>query len=324
MIRSIIPTGNLAKGPLLAMNAVYEETKADPEFLWMRAPEFRWGGGEDVCWIWGAQHAPIALQALAAKRPVAIGPYTIFRKFSAIPSTPHERKLIARVSYTAIFHPGHWRREWALRFFKQQQGHWVLNMPVADDVWKSPWEKEIVYDALIYVKQGESQTSIAAELAKRYASDKVNVLTYGGYKRENLLNLSAQSAVCYYLARNDSGPAAAKEIMAMGCPIVSHDRAVPQMLDGVTGTYVACRTPSDPTKKWELDKGNVEDLFRASLPWDGKGRDKNWRNMIRLCIREQISPKNVVSRIKAALRSNDDGNIGADESTELSLSASNG
>jgi len=291
-IEAEVPSAVNDTGPFVAMRGIYEAAKNNPFFHWVSPMRQEEPTPNTVRWYWNCRHWPFVLADIEANRRFAVGPFVMFRNALRRGAGIDEQRALAYTNYAAIFHHSKWYMNWGRQVYAQQVGHWALEeTPVLPQILAFPWKQKIIYDALIYLKYNRGTAiDVAAALEKKFASP--ITIRCNHYVKHDLMFAASRARVCIFVTQHDNNPSSAKEILAMGCPIISHDRACPMIIDGLNGVSVSIRDEGDPSKPWSLLPEAPEMLFAAAQSLQNVDR-----GAIRETLLRQTNPASLIERI---------------------------
>lgn len=195
---------------------------------------------DDVPWF-PVNHR-LVLQYLDSGAPLAIGPNVIFGNSAAPGAGALERRLMAAGNVSAMFCLSRWYAE-LIRKTCACRNIAILRFPIPSAWMDIPCDpsKGDGGPVMLFVKGGAREVSVADAIIQRLRPRRVEVLRYGAYRREELIQAAQRCAACFYISREDHYPLAAIEIGLMGCPIISDERACPTVSHGITGIIVPVR-----------------------------------------------------------------------------------
>ncbi len=266
---------NSTSGPDILVRAWAEALEARPD----KVRDINAGPLEpgDIPWhpVWSA-----ALhERLAEGRPVVIGPNVIWANSRAPGAGAGEQRLLQHAEQgkvVAAFVLSRWYAELTRRRIAAPVH--LLDFPLPR-TWAAitPALRAESWAPFFYVKGGAAEAAIAAELARRWPDS--TTITYGAFRRDDLIAAARRHACCIYISREDHFPLAAVEIGLVGCPIISDEKSCSGVLHGVTGLVVPVRERSSEAEfVWdaqaaarlgaevkaarELDRGTVARITR--------------------------------------------------------------
>lgn len=227
-------------------------------------------------------------------RPCAIGPNVLYGWSQSPGATAEEREIMAHTGYAAVFTFSRWYAELLRMTMAQSTRHALLDFPLPREWIVRPWAARRDRPAMIYVKGGDTERRIAAQIAA--ARPGLAIIEYGRYDREALLDAARRSEVCYYVCREEHFGIAAVEIALMGCPIVSDEKCCPTVAHGVTGRLAPVRE-RDTRAGFAWASDAAERLLaehKAALGLD--------RELIRRAVLRRHDPQSAVAQVATALQ----------------------
>lgn len=174
---------------------------------------------DSVVWHWSPIYDTEMLDLLIENNNIIIcGPNSFFRGGNV---TEYEKYLIENKKFHYLFlHPKQYSTSDYFKEHTKEAKIYEIIYPVDFKCFMSSNNIEREYDVLIYKKYGcEDTFKSLIETLKDY---KTNVITYGNYKIDELIHLSARSKCCIYLSCGETGGTACAEILCNGCPIISY------------------------------------------------------------------------------------------------------
>lgn len=272
LINEVRDPGN--RGPSRGMFALQKALKA------AKIPWLRVGGGlrhNEIPWVWLYRDAGMAIQFNDWGWPFVLGPNVLFSNSRNPGSKEFERRLLDAENCAMMFTES----DWYAALIRQHCNH--NEAPVV--IWRYPIEPQpagplpVKYDLLVYLKDmnlGREQLRAVEHWPRS------NVVVYGTYCREEMIELARQSRACLYLSTDDRGPLAAAEIALAGCPLVGVERGCPWVCWNALGVQVK--------------HFGTPDLFSAVEQAMGLDRD-----CVRECAQSVFSTERTVATIRSAL-----------------------
>lgn len=213
------PTG----GPSICMNLLQKEIKkqilnSDDENAIKITSSYD-GIENSLVWHWSPIYQINLIDKLVENNNIIIcGPNSFFKGGNI---TDYEKYLIENKKYQYLFlHP---KQCSSSEYFSK----YIENIPIYDIIYPvnpecyfSLHQTTRIYDILIYKKFGCENTY--ESVIKMFDGYKINVITYGDYKIEELVKFAASSKCCIYLSCGETGGTACAEILCNGCPIISY------------------------------------------------------------------------------------------------------
>jgi hypothetical protein len=279
---------NSTSGPDVLVAAISEALRGDDRFADLNAQPW---GADDVAWFPVGHH--LIAQFMREGRPFAIGPNVAFQNSQMPGCDVAERQLLLCQNFAAIFTLSRWYSALQQKHFAQKSKHFILDYPLPREWIDDGWGGDRLHDAMIFLKGGQCERAIGAELSTHFASGRS--IRYGEYNRHDLFTAARTSRTCFYISREDHYPLAAVEIALMGCPIISDEKSCPVLQHGVNGICAPVRErgESDPFA-WTPDAAE-----RLAVEWKAAAA------MDRCAIREATirkhSPSLMRERVAAQL-----------------------
>jgi hypothetical protein len=206
----------------------------------LREADFPWlviGGHprpDEIPWIWNWLDSHIAVQYAEWDWPFIIGPNIFFHDSHNPGRLKHEAKLLDASSCVMQFTESEWYANLIQQHCDRNEAPIIL--------WSYPIDPQpdgplpIEYEALVYLKD----MSLGREaLRAQERWKKSNLVVYGKYDRDAMIEISRRSRFCLYLSSDDRGPLAAAEIALAGCPLVGIERGCPWVMKPGLGVEIA-------------------------------------------------------------------------------------
>lgn len=174
---------------------------------------------DSIVWHWSPiYHIDLINKLIENNNIIICGPNSFFKGGSV---TDYEQYLIENKKYTYLFlHPKQYATSPYFKQFVKDVKIYDIIYPVNPTCYLSSPYIARMHDILIYKKFGCDDTY--RSVMKTFASYRTNTITYGDYKIEELVGLSACSKCCIYLSCGETGGTACAEILCNGCPIISY------------------------------------------------------------------------------------------------------
>lgn len=174
---------------------------------------------DSIVWHWSPIYNIEFIDKLLKNNNIIIcGPNSFFKGGDV---TDYEKYLIENKTYKYLFlHPQQYSNNVYFKQHTQGIETYDIVYPVDPSCYLSSPHIERIYDILIYKKFGCYDTY--SSVMKIFSFCKINTITYGNYKIEDLVYLSASSKCCIYLSCGETGGTACAEILCNGCPIISY------------------------------------------------------------------------------------------------------
>lgn len=188
---------------------------------------------DEIPWVWSWQDKSLAVHCEQIHRPYIIGPNVLYDNSSLPGCARHEPELMKGRHCALMFTES----PWYARLLRATT--WNKQVPIA--IFSYPIDPQpegplpAKYDLLIYLKD-KSLGRLAMEILDVWRNS--NIVVYGAYDREEMVELARQSRAGCYLSSDDRGPLALAEIMLAGCPAVGIERGAPWVLEQGLGVQV--------------------------------------------------------------------------------------
>jgi len=218
-----------------------------------------------LVWHWCPIYKIELIDKLVKNNNIIIcGPNSFFKGGDI---THYEKYLIENKKYSYLFlHPKQYSLSAYFKQFINNTKIYDIVYPVDPKCYISSSNILRIYDLLIYKKFGCDDTfNSVMNIFSKYS---INVVEYGNYKIDDLVNLASSSKCCIYLSCGETGGTACAEILCNGCPIISYFGNLTYGNDGVdcvklpdNGTFI-CK-PDIILKHYNTCL-NMNNLFIAS------------------------------------------------------------
>jgi len=216
------------RGPSRGMYALQKALR-ERDIPWLKV-----GGplkSGDIPWIWLYKDANLAIHFNDYFGwPFILGPNVLFWDSYNPGKKEYERKLLDANSCALMFTES----LWYAALIQQNCNH--NEAPIK--IWPYPIDPQPdgplapEFDLLIYLKD---MTMGREAIRAQERWPKSNLVTYGRYDRNDLIELARRSRACLYLCNDDRGPLAAAEIALAGCPLVGVERGCPWTTEHMLG-----------------------------------------------------------------------------------------
>lgn len=174
---------------------------------------------DSIVWHWSPIYQIELIDKLISNNNIIIcGPNSFFKGGNV---TDYEKYLIENKKYKyLLLHPKQYSASLYFKQFAQDIQIYDIVYPVDPKCYISSPSIARTYDVLIYKKFGCDDTYCSVK--KIFESYTTNVVTYGEYCVDDLINFAACSKCCIYLSCGETGGTACAEILCNGCPIISY------------------------------------------------------------------------------------------------------
>lgn len=218
-----------------------------------------WSPGE-IPWFWSWQDLAPATLAAETGTALVTGPNQLFADSRCPRREAMERAVADAASCRLIFTESSWYRD----LIQRNRGP-ANRAPIV--IWPYPIEPRPAgplpaeYDLLVYAKSGY-RPGLTARLQRRWR--RTQVLHYGQFRREELIETARRARACVYCSIDDRGPLALAEILLCGCPAVGVPRGGPWIHDGLTGYRVPQLDPLGVSQAVERCHQLAREAVRAA------------------------------------------------------------
>jgi hypothetical protein len=230
-------------------------------------PWLQIGGGVqcgEVPWIWSHLDASIAVVFSVFGWPYIIGPNVLFNNSASPGEAKHEASLLDSEACALQFTESEWYRDLIAEHCNHNEAPIVLWSYPIDPQPEGPLPEQ--HDVLIYLKD-RSQGRAALRIAAKY--HRSNVVVYGHYNRDEMIDVARRSRCCVYLSSDDRGPLALAEIMLCGCPCVGIPRGSPWIqkesgvsvgnwCDAINAVEPAMQIKRDSVRDWAVQRFSTQ------------------------------------------------------------------
>lgn len=223
IINDVSNLSNPVGGPSICMKLLQNEIKSQlkhdiSKFEFVITSNYT-GITNSLIWHWSPLYHTKIIDTLIANNNVIIcGPNSFFRGGDI---TDYEKYLIENKKYQYLFlHPKQYANSSYFKQFITNTKNFDIIYPVDPKCYVSTPFVTRPFDILIYKKFNCENTY--ESVMKIFSSHSTNVVTYGTYKIDELVELASMSKCCIYLSCGETGGTACAEILCNGCPIISY------------------------------------------------------------------------------------------------------
>ena len=187
----------------------------------------------EIPWAWLYRDVPVVLVFAHYGWPFIIGPNVLFASSANPGKGKYETALLDCDSCVMQFTESEWYAALIHRHCDRNEAPIVL--------WRYPIDPQpaeplpVEYDLLIYLKDMKLGREV---IRARERWPNSNIVVYGHYQREAMIDLARRSRFAIYLSSDDRGPLALAEIMLSGCPTIGIPYGAPWIENHVSGISI--------------------------------------------------------------------------------------
>jgi len=229
----------------------------------------------EIPWVWSWQDSGIAAMFAELGFPFVIGPNVFFADSSRPGQGRWEKQLLDAASCVCVMSESTWYATLIQKHCNHNEAPIVLFRYPIEPEPEGPLPAE--YNVLIYMKDMTLGHEVI-RMQRRWPNS--NLVVYGRYRRETMIDLARKSRATCYLSSDDRGPLAAAEIALAGCPQVGVPCGDPWTDNQALGVQIP---------HW----GEWSQGIEQAMTYD--------RNAVRTAALEYFSPATTVETIRQAL-----------------------
>ena len=264
------------RGPSRGMHALATALKA-ANIPWLKIGGHLQSG--EIPWVWLYKDVQTAIQFDKWGWPFICGPNVLFWNSHAPATIEYEQKILDAENCKMLFTESTWYSSLIRAYCNHNEAPIVIWPYPISPTPAGPLTAE--YDLLVYLKDyslGREHLRLIQEWPNS------NLVVYGHYDRETMIELARRSRACVYLSTDDRGPLAAAEIAIAGCPLVGIERGCPWVAE----------TPGIGVKINHFGKPDLFDACKEAMRLD--------HNYVRQTALDRFDANETVNVIRNALK----------------------
>ena len=228
LIRSVAEPGN--RGPSRGMFALQSALR-DAAWPWLQI------GGQlrpgEIPWVWNFQDKSMIVTINEWGWPFIIGPNVLFANSYHPGEARLEQEVLDAEHCVLQFTESDWYAALIRQHCDRNDAPVAIWSYPIDPQPKGPLRNE--FDVMVYLKDMTKGREMV-RIRERWPNS--NLVVYGHYKRDTMIDIARRSRACVYASADDRGPLAAAEIALAGCPLVGVERGCPWTNNNMLGVQI--------------------------------------------------------------------------------------
>ena len=284
------PGGNGPSNGMYALQKALRQ-RIDEGLAWLSIKSLPASEGA-LPWFWNWADRRYAAWWNSEGLPFVQGPNMLFTNSATPRIDAEECALLDAANCRAMFCHSEWYRDLIDKDRGTANQSSIILWPYPID----PWPGEPLpdkYDLLIYAKNGHRPHLLEhlADVFPRHIQ-----IHYGRYRRDELFEFARRSRACAYLADDDHGPLALREILLVGCPSVGVRTGAAFVRTGETGVVVDRLPPGQQCAETDEDVRMLAVFMEAIEQAQAMSRES-----VRQQAAEEFDSRRIVATVIATL-----------------------